>query len=620
MTSYYVNSNSTGNDSSDGKTPGTPFLTLAHAAGVVAAGDTVYVMKGIGYGGGSSGSSVLSLTVSGSAAAGYITWRNYPGDRPIFNTSRGRGVINIFANYIIVSGFEVVGANGAITTASAMTNANIASTGWQTDQLFNGSGILSDDNGTSFNLTTNAVTTATTVLHFASGGAAATAGMVVTDLTTPASIPTGTTVVSSTATSVTLSATVTVASGDSIRFLGAHHHIQVLNCWVHDFGGNGIALNYCDYKTCNNNVIWNCGLYSPFGNSGMSLFFCCDVDTTGNINRTFVQNNIVFGCQNIVGDNSTGRAQLTSNATTAAGNAVLHFASTTGIAVGMLCYDITTPAAIPNRATVLSFVANTSVTLSANALSPGVGASDTFLFATVTDGEGIILDTNNQQPAYTGRSLVTNNVCFNNGSNGIEVFASNHVDLWYNSTYLNYFDTAVQASNTGELGIASAADCTLANNVLSARATVPVIGVGSGVTSTTYSTNLGFGGNGTALPGSGNISAQDPLYYAPVLTYDPNSPPVIPGFMLKPSSPAISVANATYAATTDIRGSARPAGALNDLGAYENQTGGLYGSTFRTMAYIMANDLQDGQAAGSITAAKVREAVIAAFENSPGSW
>lgn len=70
-----------------------------------------------------------------------------------------------------------------------------------------------------------------------------------------------------------------------------------------------------------------------------------------------------------------------TNATTAAGNATLHFASTPAwIVAGMTVRDITTPSAISAGTTVLS-VTGTTVVMSANAAGAGVGSGDTIGFS-----------------------------------------------------------------------------------------------------------------------------------------------------------------------------------------------------------------------------------------------
>ena len=73
------------------------------------------------------------------------------------------------------------------------------------------------------NVTTNAATASGTTLTFASVPASIAVGMLVTDTTNAGVIPAGTTVASTTSTTVTLSAAVTgsgVSSGDIINFYG----------------------------------------------------------------------------------------------------------------------------------------------------------------------------------------------------------------------------------------------------------------------------------------------------------------------------------------------------------------------------------------------------------------
>lgn len=70
---------------------------------------------------------------------------------------------------------------------------------------------------------------------------------------------------------------------------------------------------------------------------------------------------------------------LVTNAPTAAGSAVLHFASTTGVVDGSPANDLTSGAVIPAGTTVLSHTA-TTVTLSANVAGAGVASGDSIAF------------------------------------------------------------------------------------------------------------------------------------------------------------------------------------------------------------------------------------------------
>lgn len=83
----------------------------------------------------------------------------------------------------------------------------------------------------------------------------------------------------------------------------------------------------------------------------------------------------------INGDGSSNTSTAVTNATTASGNASLHFASApAGALQGYMIYDQTTPAAIPAGTYVTSASPGTTITMSANAAGPGVGAADTLVF------------------------------------------------------------------------------------------------------------------------------------------------------------------------------------------------------------------------------------------------
>jgi hypothetical protein len=72
---------------------------------------------------------------------------------------------------------------------------------------------------------------------------------------------------------------------------------------------------------------------------------------------------------------------LTTNGTTAAGNATLHFASVPSwIVAGMSVRDVTAPAVISAATTVLS-TTGTTVVMSANAAGAGVGGTDVIQFS-----------------------------------------------------------------------------------------------------------------------------------------------------------------------------------------------------------------------------------------------
>jgi hypothetical protein len=115
---YYVAPN--GADSNSGS-QAQPWLTIQKAANTLAPGDTVYVRSGI--------YAKVIVNVSGSAAGGYVTFCNYPGETPVIDASgvtppTGDTALFLVANrtYVIIQGFEL---RNYKTTSASLTPAGI---------------------------------------------------------------------------------------------------------------------------------------------------------------------------------------------------------------------------------------------------------------------------------------------------------------------------------------------------------------------------------------------------------------------------------------------------------------------------------------------------------------
>jgi parallel beta-helix repeat protein len=78
----------------------------------------------------------------------------------------------------------------------------------------------------------------------------------------------------------------------------------------------------------------------------------------------------------------------------------------------------------------------------------------------ITDGEGIILDTN---PSYTSEILVQNNIVYNNGSSGIESFLTDGALITGNTVYGNNVGN-VQAASVAQVFINQSNNDTVTNN------------------------------------------------------------------------------------------------------------------------------------------------------------
>ncbi|MBG1270619.1 right-handed parallel beta-helix repeat-containing protein [Nostoc sp. WHI] len=88
---------------------------------------------------------------------------------------------------------------------------------------------------------------------------------------------------------------------------------------------------------------------------------------------------------------------------------------------------------------------------------------------TVTDGNGIIIDDsrgtqiNSPWGVYKGRTLVKNNLTFNNGGSGIHAYLSEHVDIVNNTAFLNNQSPEITG---GQIFANASSDVKVLNNIL----------------------------------------------------------------------------------------------------------------------------------------------------------
>ncbi|OIP83987.1 MAG: hypothetical protein AUK44_03715 [Porphyromonadaceae bacterium CG2_30_38_12] len=184
-----------------------------------------------------------------------------------------------------------------------------------------------------------------------------------------------------------------------------------------------------------------------------------------------------------------------------------------------------------------------------------------------TDGNGIIIDdTKNTQNgstlgAYKGRTLIYNNIVYNNGGSGIHTFQSEHVDIINNTAFEN---SQTPEIDNGEIFPQNSADVRIFNNILVAPAGQKINTNMSNGTGIVYNYNLHFGGGTAALTGA-NTKTGNPLF-KDLAAFD---------FQLSTSSPAINAGISTLsgsaAPTTDFAGLVRPNDVAHDMGAYEFQ-------------------------------------------------
>lgn len=77
------------------------------------------------------------------------------------------------------------------------------------------------------------------------------------------------------------------------------HHNTIRNCTISKCGGAGIYTYRADYTTIANNTIFECGWYSPYGNSGISLYQNWNSDSL-QITKNLVVGNTCYRNENYI--------------------------------------------------------------------------------------------------------------------------------------------------------------------------------------------------------------------------------------------------------------------------------------------------------------------------------
>ncbi len=172
-----------------------------------------------------------------------------------------------------------------------------------------------------------------------------------------------------------------------------------------------------------------------------------------------------------------------------------------------------------------------------------------------SDGNGIIVDSDKDHN-FTGKTLVCNNVSFNNGGSGIHSFKSQNVDIFNNTTYYNGLKVGYASCFAG-----SSTNVRIFNNIMYAAPNLPP-NSNWGNTNVTYDYNIYYGGTAAVVPGAHSLTSNPGF-----INLSTNSD--VADFRLISTSNAKNAGTTVSEVTKDILGVARPQGSAYDIGAYE---------------------------------------------------
>jgi hypothetical protein len=324
---------------------------------------------------------------------------------------------------------------------------------------------------------------------------------------------------------------------------GAHNNIIVKNNIIHDTPGSAIRFNDSDNILIESNIVYNSNWWTSSASSAIVLAESIAVsgDNTNEI-KMIIRGNTVYNNWNRIPFYVT---QLPDNS----GNT-----------------------------------------------NPNYGTAS---YNNILDGQGIYVT--RSDPEYAGTFLFENNLCLNNGKNGINFDHSQSASaiyqnntIYYNGVHEIIQDISVSEGNpahrgqkVGGIKANNVLNATVINNIIvtrdnefSALALNDVSGTRVAVDNIIV--------NGTyAWPATedNNLINNDPLFVsAPEIV---NGPLSIEGtdFSLSEGSPAINSGNPSYSPTHDIDGNPRPiqTNAISST-SFENATGGwtAFGSTVQT--------------------------------------
>jgi len=204
-------------------------------------------------------------------------------------------------------------------------------------------------------------------------------------------------------------------------------------------------------------------------------------------------------------------------------------------------------------------------------------------YTAVTDGNGIIVDDGRHEQgdtakAYNGRVLVANNVVFNNGARGINVYLTDKVDVFNNTAWGNMHHPDMSG---GQIAIGSSDNARVFNNIAYASGDDRPFQTYGNNANNEFDYNLHFGGmpSDGATRGANDVTADPGFLEIPTVKafgrppqnfglFDDTDYHNVADFSIAADSPAIDRGR-ELDIERDIKGIDRPKGSGFDIGAYE---------------------------------------------------
>jgi hypothetical protein len=194
------------------------------------------------------------------------------------------------------------------------------------------------------------------------------------------------------------------------------------------------------------------------------------------------------------------------------------------------------------------------------------------LLGRATDGNCIIIDNNNgdsKTPAFTGHTLIVNNLCVANGGRGIHMLKSNNVDVVNNTLYHDLRGASARGTgldgHQGEISVPYSSNLRIVNNLSVA------IPYGNVFDSAAIGQNVQLAGNMFNGPTSRQPSGGFTMIGSPLLS-NPQDDPSTGDFHPKAGSPVINAGTPSFGnvviPTVDFNGDSRNT-ASPSVGAFE---------------------------------------------------